>query len=100
MKATENFVGHSDPNPNDRAANIDATVSRMRLANGTLASFEPCLPVQIHALDGWLWITQEGDDRGDTIVSPGNNFLSTRHGKLVVQTLDGATIEVRRLCRG
>jgi hypothetical protein len=65
-----------------------------------VASFEPCLPVQIHSIDGWLWITQEGDDRGDTIVSPGNNFLSTRHGKLVVQTLDGATIEVRRLCEG
>jgi hypothetical protein len=83
----------------DRFGEADSPVSRLKLASGAVASFEPCLPVQIHALDGWLWITQEGDDR-DNILSPGNDFLSTRHGKLVVQALDGATIEVRRLCEG
>ena len=79
------------------ASNYD--ISRMHLASGAVASFEPCLPVQIHAIDGWLWITQEGDDR-DAIISPGNDFLSRRQGKLVVQTLEGATIEVRKLCAG
>jgi len=98
MNATSDFIDQV-VTPQQRIGEADQTVSRLQLAGGAVASFEPCLPVQIHAIDGWLWITQEGDGR-DAIIAPGNNFLSTRHGKLVVQALDRATIEVRRLCEG
>jgi hypothetical protein len=69
------------------------------LDRDAVQSFGDCNPVQIHVIDGQLWITQEGDGR-DVIVQPGMSFLSARRGKLVVQALDRATIEVRKLCEG
>ena len=77
----------------------DHRTDRLRLATGAVASFADCKSLQILAIDGQLWITQEGDGR-DVIVRPGMSYLSNRHGKLVVQALDRSVIEVRRLCEG
>jgi hypothetical protein len=98
MNATQHFVGRVDA-IGDRIEGADSTASHLQLARGALASFGPCAPIQLRVIDGELWITQEGDGR-DVIVRPGMSYLSARHGKVVVQALDRATIEVRRLCEG
>ena len=98
MNATPNFVGRVDA-LGVQIDDTDAAASHLQLARGALASFGPCAPIQVRVIDGELWITQEGDGR-DVIVRPGMSYLSARHGKVVVQALDRATIEVRRLCEG
>ena len=98
MNATQNFVGRVEM-VGERIVDADSSSSRLRLSNGAVASFGPSTPIQVRVIDGQLWITQEGDPR-DVIVRPGMSYLSARHGKVVVQALDRATIEVRRLCEG
>ena len=41
----------------------------------------------IRILDGTLWITEEGDPE-DYLLSPGETFVSTRGGRVVVESLD------------
>ncbi|MBC8106371.1 MAG: DUF2917 domain-containing protein [Anaerolineae bacterium] len=99
MKTTQHFVGGIESIQNDFAGEVDPRTDRLRLANGAVATFADCTSLQIRAIDGQLWITQEGDAR-DVIVRPGMSYLSNRRGKLVVQALDRSVIEVRRLCEG
>lgn len=98
MNATQHFVGRVEA-VGDGVEAAESSASQLRLARGALASFGQCAPIQVRVIDGQLWITQEGDRR-DVIVRPGMSFLSARHGKVIVQALDRATIEVRRLCEG
>ncbi|CAN5535958.1 hypothetical protein BH09PLA1_BH09PLA1_07760 [soil metagenome] len=99
MNATQQFTDRMESRPPNRVAPSRPDVVPLPLADGDLASFGDCSPVQIRATKGQLWITQEGDAR-DVIVRPGMSFLSARRGKLVVQALEPSVIEVRRLCEG
>lgn len=47
---------------------------------------------RLTVLQGILWVTQQGDEE-DCLLQPGDSFLITRRGKVVVQGMRAA-----RLC--
>ena len=79
----------------DRLSPDEDQVSRLQLASGAVASFEPCLPVQIHSIDGWLWITQEGDAR-DHIIGLAEPFVVESRGLTIVSGVTQAELRMER----
>jgi len=47
----------------------------------------------IHCLDGFLWVTQSGDN-ADTILEPGQIFNVTHPGKVLIQGITAGKVSI------
>jgi Protein of unknown function (DUF2917) len=64
---------------------ICTDTSRLVLAAGQIATLNNAQGTRIECLSGWLWITQERDER-DIMLDPGEEVTLDREGKAVIQS--------------
>ncbi len=67
----------------------------VRLAGRKLVRLHDASGSTVRAIDGSVWITQEGDRR-DIVLGPGESFTVDRHGAALVWPFDDAVVLVSR----
>jgi hypothetical protein len=68
-------------------------IKPVRLAARTVHCIEGGKGLQITAVAGAVWLTQDGDPR-DVVLTKGQSFILVRHGRTVVYALKDAAIAV------
>jgi|RhiMetdeSRZDD1v2_1073273.scaffolds.fasta_scaffold1824761_2 hypothetical protein len=68
-------------------------IKPVRLAARTVHCIEGGKGLQITAVAGAVWLTQDGDPR-DVVLTKGQSFILDRHGRTVVYALKDAAIAV------
>jgi len=66
----------------------------LSLEAGQLFALDDACGTNIHAHDGIVWITEEGEVR-DFVVGPGEAFLVTRPGRTLVQAMVASRVALR-----
>jgi hypothetical protein len=71
--------------------NLQLEVPVLELETGQLVTLDDACGTRIHAREGTVWITEEGEPR-DFVVGPGEAFLITRPGRTLVQAMATAHV--------
>jgi hypothetical protein len=66
----------------------------LTLEAGQLLSLDDALGTRIHAREGSLWITEEGEAQ-DFIVGAGESFVVRRAGRTLIQAMAASRVALR-----
>jgi hypothetical protein len=65
----------------------------LRLAAGAVRALDPARTSVLRVVAGSVWVTQQGNPF-DVVLGAGERFVPARRGKIVVQVLSDATVQV------